>query len=103
LSHDHYQGGHYKFAMEVAPVEETFEVKGYENTKVSRVKWPMSVIRLSGKNKEEIINFFGKYDNKLTKIVAYPGMMLQKITTKEPDDQQLEVALTALKAVINEK
>jgi len=55
LTHDHYQGGHYKFAMEVAPIEETFEVKGYENTKVSRVKWPMSVIRLSGENKEEII------------------------------------------------
>jgi len=51
----------------------------------------------------EIIKFLGKYDNKLTKIVAYPGMMLQKITTKEPDDEQLEVALTALKAVINEK
>ena len=42
-------------------------------------------------------------NNKFTKIVAYPGMMLQKFTTKEPDDEQLEVALTALKAVINEK
>ena len=56
LSHDHYQGGHYTFAMEVAPIEETFEVKGYENTKVYRVKWPMSVIRLNGENKEEIID-----------------------------------------------
>ena len=51
----------------------------------------------------EIIKFIGKYNNKLTKIVAYPGMMLQKFTTQEPDDEQLEVALTALKAVINEK
>ena len=51
----------------------------------------------------EIIKFLGKYNNKFTKIVAYPGMMLQKFTTKEPDDEQLEVALTALKAVINEK
>ena len=50
----------------------------------------------------EIIKFLGKYNNKFTKIVAYPGMMLQKFTTKEPDDEQLEVALTALKAVINE-
>ena len=56
LSHDHYQGGHYTFAMETALVEETFNVKGYENTKVCRVKWPMSVIRLRGKNKEEIID-----------------------------------------------
>ena len=42
--------------METALVEETFNVKGYENTKVCRVKWPMSVIRLRGKNKEEIID-----------------------------------------------
>lgn len=49
----------------------------------------------------EIIRFLGKYNNKLTKIVAYPGMMLQKFTTKEPDDSQLEVALAALKAVVN--
>ena len=50
----------------------------------------------------EIIRFLGKYNNKFTKIVAYPGMMLQKFTTKEPDDSQLEVALEALKAVVNE-
>ncbi|MEG1870677.1 MAG: DUF1385 domain-containing protein [Peptostreptococcaceae bacterium] len=49
----------------------------------------------------EIIRFLGKYNNKLTKIVAYPGMMLQKFTTKEPDDLQLEVAIAALKAVVN--
>ena len=49
----------------------------------------------------EIIRFLGKYNNKLTKIVAYPGMMLQKFTTKEPGDSQLEVALAALKAVVN--
>ncbi|WP_195940801.1 DUF1385 domain-containing protein [Romboutsia sp. 1001713B170131_170501_G6] len=51
----------------------------------------------------EIIRFLGKYNNSLTKIVAYPGMFLQNFTTKEPDDEQLEVALTALKAVIEEK
>ncbi len=48
----------------------------------------------------EIIKFLGKYDNILSKIVAYPGMMLQRITTKEPDDEQIEVAIKALKAVI---
>ena len=48
----------------------------------------------------EIIKFLGKYDNILSKIVAYPGMMLQHITTNEPDDEQLEVAIKALKAVI---
>ena len=49
----------------------------------------------------EIIRFLGKYNNKFTKIVAYPGMMLQNFTTKEPDDEQLEVAIAALKAVID--
>lgn len=48
----------------------------------------------------EIIKLLGKYNNILTKIVSYPGMMLQKLTTKEPDDEQLEVALKALNAVI---
>ena len=48
----------------------------------------------------EIIKFLGKYNNILSKIVAYPGMMLQHITTNEPDDEQLEVAIKALKAVI---
>lgn len=51
----------------------------------------------------EIIKFLGKYNNILSKIVAYPGMMMQKITTREPDDGQLEVAIAALKAVLNEK
>lgn len=51
----------------------------------------------------EIIRFLGKYNNKFTKIVAYPGMMLQNFTTKEPDDEQLEVAIAALKAVVDEK
>ena len=49
----------------------------------------------------EVIRVLGKYDNGLTKIIAYPGMMLQYFTTKEPDDEQLEVALEALKAVVD--
>ena len=51
----------------------------------------------------EIIKFLGKYNNILSKIIAYPGMMMQKITTKEPDDGQLEVAIAALKAALNEQ
>lgn len=51
----------------------------------------------------EIIKLAGSCDNKAMKIFVFPGMMLQKITTREPDDQQLEVAITALKAVIDEE
>lgn len=67
LSHDHYQGGHYTFPMEKAPIEESFKVKGYENINVGRVKWPMSAIRISGENKEELIDLadyiLGKWRN----------------------------------------
>ena len=49
----------------------------------------------------EIIKLLGKYDNFITKIISYPGMMLQKFTTNEPDDSQLEVALESLKAVLD--
>lgn len=51
----------------------------------------------------EIIKLAGKCDNKLMRAFVFPGMMLQKITTKEPDDKQLEVAITALKAVLDEE
>lgn len=46
LSHDHFQGGHYTFAMEKAPMEETFRIPEYEDVEAGIVKWPLSVIRL---------------------------------------------------------
>lgn len=46
----------------------------------------------------EVIKWMGKSDSTLSKILSYPGMMLQKLTTKEPDISQLEVAIAALKA-----
>ena len=45
LSHDHYQGGHYTFAMAKAPIERHFTIKGYEDVETGIVKWPLSVIR----------------------------------------------------------
>lgn len=48
----------------------------------------------------EIIKWAGKNDNVLVKMVSYPGLMMQKLTTKEPDDQQIEVAIAALKKVL---
>lgn len=55
LSHDHFQGGNYTFAMAKAPIISTFEVKGFEDIKAGIVKWPLSVIRLQGKNENRII------------------------------------------------
>ena len=56
LSHDHFQGGHYTFAMEKAPIIEEFMVKGFEDVKAGIVKWPLSVIRLSCKDEKRIID-----------------------------------------------
>ena len=56
LSHDHFQGGHYTFAMAKAPIIENFTVAGYEDVEAGIVKWPLSVIRLRGKDTERIID-----------------------------------------------
>ncbi len=50
----------------------------------------------------ELIKFCGRHDNKLTRIIASPGLWMQRITTKEPDDSMIEVAINSLKAVIPE-
>lgn len=54
LSHDHFQGGGYEFAMAKADVEYEFKLKGFDNVKAGIVRWPMSVIRLSGENIDEL-------------------------------------------------
>lgn len=48
----------------------------------------------------EIIKICGKYDNKFTRFIATPGLWAQRITTQEPDDKMIEVAITAMTAVI---
>ncbi len=50
----------------------------------------------------EIIKFAGRHDNKFTQIISKPGMWLQYLTTREPDDSQLEVAIASLKAVLTD-
>ena len=56
LSHDHFQGGNYTFAMAKAPVIESFTVAGYEDVTAGIVKWPLSVIRLQGADPDRIID-----------------------------------------------
>ena len=60
LSHDHFQGGHYEFAMAKAPVEREITFKGYEDVKAGIVKWPMSVIRISAADKDRLIDLADK-------------------------------------------
>lgn len=54
LSHDHFQGGAYTFAMANAPFDYLFEVSGFDDVTAGIIKWPMSVIRLQSTNKNSI-------------------------------------------------
>ena len=56
LSHDHYQGGHYTFAMAKAPIEQHFMIPGYEDVEAGIVKWPLSVIRIRSGNEKRLID-----------------------------------------------
>ena len=54
LAHEHFQGGRCLFPMEAAPVEQEVTFAGFEDVKTGIVKWPMSVLRLTGPDKERI-------------------------------------------------
>lgn len=67
---------------------------------VQRVLTKLVLLPLVAGISYEIIKIAGKSKSKLVGILSYPGLMLQKLTTKEPDDKQLEVAIEALKNVL---
>ena len=56
LSHDHFQGGRYTFAMEKAPIEQQVVFPGFEDIEAGIVKWPLSVIRISGICQERLVD-----------------------------------------------
>lgn len=56
LTHDHFQGGHYEFAMERAEIEKEFTIPGYEDVKAGIVHWPLSVIRIQSKDEKRLID-----------------------------------------------
>ena len=60
LTHDHFQGGHYEFAMARAPIETQVKFEGFPSVKAGIVKWPMSVLRLDSKNKEALASLAEK-------------------------------------------
>lgn len=104
LSHDHFQGGHYEFAMAKAPVEKTFTIKGYEDVAAGIVKWPMSVIRLSGRDTDRIIALadvilekWRGYTDEAAFIYAYtdnePHNTITPIARKRGDNFELDLVL----------
>ena len=60
LSHDHFQGGGYEFPMARAEIEREITFKGFEDVSAGIVKWPLSVIRLNGKDKNRIVELSDK-------------------------------------------
>lgn len=55
LSHDHFQGGNYTFAMAKAPIEASYKIPGFPKVEAGIVKWPMAVVRTRSRNPEELI------------------------------------------------
>lgn len=88
LTHEHYQGGRHVFAMEEAPVEKSFRFAGFENVSAGIVKWPMSVIRLNGSDKAElvalsakILDSWRKYSDEKVNVEAFDGDVLHHTIT----------------------
>ena len=104
LSHDHFQGGHYEFAMAKAKVERSFTVAGFEDVEAGIVKWPMSVIRLRGDDTERIIaladrilNAWRGYTDEAAFIYAEtngePHNTITPIARKRDDKYELDLVL----------
>ena len=60
LSHDHFQGGHYEFAMAKAPIEKSWVFPGFEDVEAGIVHWPMSCIRLTCADDERLVELADK-------------------------------------------
>ena len=104
LSHEHFQGGHYTFAMETAPVEQPLTFAGYEDLEAGIVKWPMSVIRLKGSDPERIADLAEKiltawrgYSDESVGVVAFsdgePHNTITPIARRRGEDFELDLVL----------
>ena len=91
LSHDHFQGGRYEFAMARAEVEEELNFEGYEDVRAGIVAWPMSVIRLRGKEADRLTDLA---DNILKAWRAYsdPSVFVFAETDGEPHNTITPIA-----------
>ena len=104
LSHEHFQGGHYTFAMETAPGEIEVCFSGYEDVSATIVKWPMSVIRLCGSDPkriaglgEKILNVWRGYSDHQAGIVAFsngePHNTITPIARRRGGKYELDLVL----------
>lgn len=104
LTHDHFQGGHYTFAMAKAEIEKEISFEGFADVKAGIVKWPMSVIRISGPDKERLIDLADKillawrgYTDEAAFVFAEtdgePHNTITPIARRRGDDFELDLVL----------
>ena len=104
LSHEHFQGGHYTFAMETAEIEKEVSFAGYEDISAGIVKWPMSVIRLTGKDPariselaDKILTVWRGYSDESVGVVAFsdgePHNTITPIARRRGEDYELDLVL----------
>ena len=104
LSHEHFQGGHYTFAMEAASLERELTFRGFEDVQAGIVKWPMSVIRLTGKDPQRIAALADKillawrgYTDESVGIIAFsngePHNTITPIARRRGADFELDLVL----------
>ena len=104
LSHEHFQGGHYTFAMETAPIEKAVSFPGYEDVKAGIVAWPMSVIRLTSADPDRLTDLADKiltawrgYSDEEADILAFTGdephNTITPIARRRGEDFELDLVL----------
>ena len=104
LAHEHFQGGHYTFAMETAPIRTQLQFAGFEDVSAGIVNWPMSVIRLNGEDPQRIADLADKiltcwrdYSDESVGIVAWsewdPHNTITPIARRRGDNYELDLVL----------
>ena len=104
LSHEHFQGGRYTFAMETAPAELLLQFAGFEDVQAAIVKWPMSVIRLTGSDPQRIADLADKilgawrnYSDESVGVIAFsdgePHNTITPIARRRGADFELDLVL----------
>ena len=104
LSHEHFQGGHYRFAMENAGIEKEVSFKGFEDIHAGIVKWPMSVIRLNGREPKRLAELADKiltawrgYSDESVGVIAFsdgePHNTITPIARRRSDLYELDLVL----------
>ncbi len=104
LSHEHFQGGHYTFAMETASAEAAIQFDGFEDVQASIVKWPMSVVRLDGNDParladlaDKILRVWRGYSDEAAGIIAFsdgePHNTITPIARRRGEKYELDLVL----------